>query len=172
MPLGAFETTIPVLERAKTVHALDCAATVIGTGNVVQWEMFWCLLADPLPRWNKCTHKPLCVCECGFSTFSLEPEMSDHCMIRLFLSYYDSITWITFVYRISAVVRAHTSSHCFMNVDNIPSYYSATADETLSSEHFSLLSTSQWNRSREEDSKEAYKPKDFQYDINTFLKKI
>jgi hypothetical protein len=26
-----FEPTIPVFERAKTVHALDCAATVIGT---------------------------------------------------------------------------------------------------------------------------------------------
>jgi hypothetical protein len=26
-----FETTIPVFERAKTVHALDRAATVIGT---------------------------------------------------------------------------------------------------------------------------------------------
>jgi hypothetical protein len=26
-----FEPTIPVLERAKTVHAVDCTATVIGT---------------------------------------------------------------------------------------------------------------------------------------------
>jgi hypothetical protein len=26
----AFEPTIPVFEQAKTVHALDCAATVIG----------------------------------------------------------------------------------------------------------------------------------------------
>jgi hypothetical protein len=31
MPLAGFEPTIPVIERAKTVHALDCAATVIGT---------------------------------------------------------------------------------------------------------------------------------------------
>jgi hypothetical protein len=31
MPLAGFEPTIPVFERAKTVHALDSEATVIGT---------------------------------------------------------------------------------------------------------------------------------------------
>jgi hypothetical protein len=31
MPRVEFEPTIPVLERAKAVHALDRAATVIGT---------------------------------------------------------------------------------------------------------------------------------------------
>jgi hypothetical protein len=31
MPRVGFETTIPVFERAKTVHALDCAANVIDT---------------------------------------------------------------------------------------------------------------------------------------------
>jgi hypothetical protein len=30
MPRVGFEPTIPAFERAKTVHALDCAATVIG----------------------------------------------------------------------------------------------------------------------------------------------
>jgi hypothetical protein len=30
MPLVGFEHTTPVFERAKTVHALDRAATVIG----------------------------------------------------------------------------------------------------------------------------------------------
>jgi hypothetical protein len=30
MPRVGFEPTIPVFERAKTVHALDRAATVIG----------------------------------------------------------------------------------------------------------------------------------------------
>jgi hypothetical protein len=30
MPRVRFEPTIPVFERAKTVHALDPAATVIG----------------------------------------------------------------------------------------------------------------------------------------------
>jgi hypothetical protein len=31
MPRVGFESTIPVFERAKTVHALDRAATVIGS---------------------------------------------------------------------------------------------------------------------------------------------
>jgi hypothetical protein len=31
MPSVGFEPTIPAFERAKTVHALDSAATVIGT---------------------------------------------------------------------------------------------------------------------------------------------
>jgi hypothetical protein len=30
MPQGEFELTTPVFERAKTVHALDYATTVIG----------------------------------------------------------------------------------------------------------------------------------------------
>jgi hypothetical protein len=30
MPQVGFEPTIPAFERAKIVHALDCAATVIG----------------------------------------------------------------------------------------------------------------------------------------------
>jgi hypothetical protein len=34
MPQVSFEPTIPVFERAKTVHALDRAATVIGTFSV------------------------------------------------------------------------------------------------------------------------------------------
>jgi hypothetical protein len=33
MPRVGFEPTIPAFELAKTVHALDCAATVIGTHN-------------------------------------------------------------------------------------------------------------------------------------------
>jgi hypothetical protein len=35
MPRVSFEPTTPVLERAKTVHALGRAATVIGTVDVV-----------------------------------------------------------------------------------------------------------------------------------------
>jgi hypothetical protein len=31
MPRVGFEPTIPVFERAKTIHVLDRAATVIGT---------------------------------------------------------------------------------------------------------------------------------------------
>jgi hypothetical protein len=33
MPWVGFEPTIPVFEQAKTVHALDCTATVIGSGT-------------------------------------------------------------------------------------------------------------------------------------------
>jgi hypothetical protein len=33
MPRVGFEPTIPVFERAKTVHALDRASTVIGKGG-------------------------------------------------------------------------------------------------------------------------------------------
>jgi hypothetical protein len=33
MPRVGFESTTPVFERSKTVHALDRAATVIGLGN-------------------------------------------------------------------------------------------------------------------------------------------
>jgi hypothetical protein len=33
MPRVGFENTIPVFERTKTVHALDCAASVIGEAS-------------------------------------------------------------------------------------------------------------------------------------------
>jgi hypothetical protein len=33
MPRVEFEPTIPMFERAKTVHALDCAATVMGNNG-------------------------------------------------------------------------------------------------------------------------------------------
>jgi hypothetical protein len=36
MPLVGFEPTIPAFERAKTVHALDRAATVIGEMGSVE----------------------------------------------------------------------------------------------------------------------------------------
>jgi hypothetical protein len=36
MPLVGFEPTIPVFERAKTVHALERAATVIDEWSVLQ----------------------------------------------------------------------------------------------------------------------------------------
>jgi hypothetical protein len=35
MPQVGFERKIPVHERAKTVHALDRAPTVIGSGNAI-----------------------------------------------------------------------------------------------------------------------------------------
>jgi hypothetical protein len=34
MPLVVFEPTIPEFEQAKTFHALDRAATVIGSGTI------------------------------------------------------------------------------------------------------------------------------------------
>jgi hypothetical protein len=39
IPLVGFEPTIPAFERAKTVHALDRAATVIGP-HLVKWPKF------------------------------------------------------------------------------------------------------------------------------------
>jgi hypothetical protein len=43
MPRVEFEPTIPVFKRAKTVHALDLAATVIGrkrhTASMKQWNL-------------------------------------------------------------------------------------------------------------------------------------
>jgi hypothetical protein len=39
MPWVRFEPTIPVLERAKTVHALDRAATVIGSLLTSSWNI-------------------------------------------------------------------------------------------------------------------------------------
>jgi hypothetical protein len=35
MPQVGFEPNIPAFERAKTVHALDCATTVIGQ-NIIR----------------------------------------------------------------------------------------------------------------------------------------
>jgi hypothetical protein len=40
MPQVGFEPTIPVFERAKTVHALDCAATV--TDSRIRYERKIC----------------------------------------------------------------------------------------------------------------------------------
>jgi hypothetical protein len=39
MPLVGFEHTIPVFERAKTVHALDRAAIVIGWDSLLDGEI-------------------------------------------------------------------------------------------------------------------------------------
>jgi hypothetical protein len=35
MPRVGFESTIPVFERAKTVHAFECEATVIGLTHLI-----------------------------------------------------------------------------------------------------------------------------------------
>jgi hypothetical protein len=49
MPWMGFEPTIPVVQRAKTVRALDCAATV--TGICVRY------IADIQGRWAKHVYK-------------------------------------------------------------------------------------------------------------------
>jgi hypothetical protein len=41
MPLVGFEPTIPVFERAKTVHALDHAATVVSSHLVTSPSSLW-----------------------------------------------------------------------------------------------------------------------------------
>jgi hypothetical protein len=41
MPRVGFEPTIPVFERAKTVHALDRAATVIGETESIKITRNW-----------------------------------------------------------------------------------------------------------------------------------
>jgi hypothetical protein len=64
-----FEPTTPVFERAKTVHALDCAATVIGRPQ----ELLDLILGHfeyyrntPKPDWGyiyiyvDVLHKPVC----------------------------------------------------------------------------------------------------------------
>jgi hypothetical protein len=44
MPRVGFEPMTPVIERAKTVHALDCAGTVIGDlhlmAKVIRVELY------------------------------------------------------------------------------------------------------------------------------------
>jgi hypothetical protein len=44
MPEVGFEPTIPVFERAKTVHASDRAATVIGWTAMYQYVFFFIYL--------------------------------------------------------------------------------------------------------------------------------
>jgi hypothetical protein len=46
MPQVGFELMIPVFERAKTVHALDRAATVIGVHLELKTVNVYCLELD------------------------------------------------------------------------------------------------------------------------------
>jgi hypothetical protein len=45
-----FEPTTPVFERAKTVHALDRAATVIGEENAYNTKFLWENIDRPFRR--------------------------------------------------------------------------------------------------------------------------
>jgi hypothetical protein len=43
MPRVRFEPMIPVFERAKTVHAVDSAATVMGSGLLPRSFIYFCV---------------------------------------------------------------------------------------------------------------------------------
>jgi hypothetical protein len=44
MPQAGFEPTIPVFERAKTVHAFDLEAIVIDKKNIIYWKVIGCYI--------------------------------------------------------------------------------------------------------------------------------
>jgi hypothetical protein len=48
MPWVGFESTIPVFERAKTVHVLDGAASVIGLWSLQANVLMWITIIRPL----------------------------------------------------------------------------------------------------------------------------
>jgi hypothetical protein len=59
MPRVGFEPTIPVLERANTVHALDCVATVIGSHPLTSPISLWravCSLCPLFPALSTSDH--------------------------------------------------------------------------------------------------------------------
>jgi hypothetical protein len=60
MPLMGFESITPVFERAKTIHALDRAATVIGVIIYIlflflRWDVCWihCYSSLKQPQYNR-----------------------------------------------------------------------------------------------------------------------
>jgi hypothetical protein len=70
MPWVGFEPTIPAFERAKTVHALDRAATVIGVitlygawislnTNKVEFEVLTAVIMKSYISWDITPHSPL-----------------------------------------------------------------------------------------------------------------
>jgi hypothetical protein len=68
MPRVGLEPTIPVFEPAKTVHALDRAATVIGPSHLWSpkislsvWIMFYYILLYLIIFYTKVYITPLCV---------------------------------------------------------------------------------------------------------------
>jgi hypothetical protein len=52
MPRVGFEPTIPVFERAKTVHALELAATVIGI--IQSTDHFPSIISVSMPKYPTC----------------------------------------------------------------------------------------------------------------------
>jgi hypothetical protein len=62
MPRVGFESTIPVFERAKTFHALDRAAAVIGS-----LQSCICLKIFPFKGGEQKFYIPQVYCSCGRS---------------------------------------------------------------------------------------------------------
>jgi hypothetical protein len=66
MPQAGFEPTIPVFERAKTVHASDRAATVIGSESICE------VIVKPKCKWcnrkTRLQEDPLCKIRWGYSS--------------------------------------------------------------------------------------------------------
>jgi hypothetical protein len=90
MPWVGFEPTIPAFERAKTVHALDHAATVIGKKKCI-YELIICfiLITVPLDRMCLFTHsvitnpnwsRTILLIWCGYC----------NCLLSLIRSYFDT----------------------------------------------------------------------------------
>jgi hypothetical protein len=48
MPLVGYKPTIPVFEQAKTFHALDHAATVIGYSSHLHFNNLYCQLKEQI----------------------------------------------------------------------------------------------------------------------------
>jgi hypothetical protein len=93
LPPMAFEATIPLFERAKTVHALDRAATVIGFGR-----SFWRFKKSvniKCPTWSLGrkgvrefaeldeTNFPSCTCRFNFYQFNFIPPTTPYSLIIL-----------------------------------------------------------------------------------------
>jgi hypothetical protein len=72
VPFVEFEPTIPVCERAKTDHALDRAATVIGE-NRIWYTKYSATINNKFVSASglqRCHIDLLCVCACVFLFFS------------------------------------------------------------------------------------------------------
>jgi hypothetical protein len=58
MPWVAFDPTVPVSERARTVHALDRSATVTGKLYIASYN--WILVNNEFERmWNEAVFKAI-----------------------------------------------------------------------------------------------------------------
>jgi hypothetical protein len=78
MPTVGFEPTIPMFERAETVHALDRAATVIGASSDIE-------ASNSLS--SRQISAQVSVQKCGIPLISLSPP--ENCTKRGFLRHYE-----------------------------------------------------------------------------------